>query len=407
MAATTNSLPRDIPAQMPVRIEPAYAPPARALPIFVLSALLATGQMYTPIPLFGAMEADWNVAANAMTWIISAFAFGYAGGFVLFGPMADRFGQRRVLVTGLTVAAVVTLLTGLAPTMGVAVVLRVLQGLAIGSIPPAIMAYLTTRMEPRHRAVVVTAVATSFLAATVVGQIASQAITAFADWRWVFTGSAAAFALLALSMRRVMLPDRPATGATLRRSYAAVPGVLRIGALLPLLGAGAIAMGAMVAVYTGIELTGLVSGSGELLALRASALPIMIALPLLAIPLGRLSKPSQITVGVGVAAAAMVAAAFTGEHVAALAVLLAILVGGVGVVGPAALQSAGERGGEHRAGATSVAMFSFYVGATIGPLVASAAAHGGFAALSWTIAAMLVIAMGLALWGKRLQASRR
>ncbi|GAB3655842.1 hypothetical protein GCM10028833_30820 [Glycomyces tarimensis] len=403
----TQAVGRDVPAQMPIPIPTVYAPLGRMIPVFVLTALLATGQMYTPIPLFTAMEADWSVAASSMTWVISAFAFGYAGGFILFGPMADRFGHRRVLTVGITAAAVVTLLTGLAPTIESAVVLRVLQGLVVGSLPPAMTAYITTRVTPRRRAIAITAVATSFLAATVIGQIASQTVAGFADWRWVFIGSAAVFAVLALAVRRVMLADKPATGATLRQSYAAVPGVLRIGALLPLLGAGALAMGAMVAVYTGIELTGLVSGAGELLALRASALPVMIALPLLAIPLARLSRPGQITLGVGVAAAAMVAAAFTGEHVVALAVLLAVLVGGLGIVGPATLQSAGELGGEHRASASSVAMFSFYVGATIGPIVAAAAARSGFVALAWTIAAMLLAAMALALWGRRLQAASR
>ncbi|WP_026922205.1 MFS transporter [Glycomyces arizonensis] len=403
MATDTHTIPRDVPAQMPVRIGPGYAPIARTLPVFVFAALLATGQMYTPIPLFTAMESDWNATAAAMTWIVSAFAFGYAGGFVLFGPLADRFGQRRVLVTGMIAAAVVTLLTGLAPSLATAIPLRVAQGLIIGSIPPALTAYITTRMEPRRRGVVLTAVATSFLAATVIGQIASQAVTAFADWRWVFTGSAAAFVLVAFALRRTMLDDRPATGTRLVDGYAAAIGVLRIRTLLPILGAGALAMAAMVGVYTGIELVGVVDGPGPLLALRASALPVMIALPLLAVPLGRLAKPTQIALGVAVATAAMVAAAFTGEHLVALAILLAVLVGGLGVAAPAALQSAGELGGEHRAGASSVAMFSFYVGATVGPPVASAAAHHGFAALAWTLAAMLVVAMGLALWGRRLQ----
>src|SRR5690606_14720012 len=122
------------------------------------------------------------------------------------------------------------------------------------------------------------------------------------------------FAVLAVAQRRVMLDDRPATGAGLGRSYAAVLRVLRIGALAPLLAAGAIAMGAMVGVYTGIELLGLVSGPGQLLALRASALPVMVVLPLIAIPLGHLTKPTQMTVGVAVAAAAMAAAALVDEH---------------------------------------------------------------------------------------------
>ncbi len=404
-ATTTASSSNYVPAQMPTRIGPAYTPARRAVPVFALAALLATGQMYTPIPMFSAMEASWNIGLGPMTWIISAFAFGYAGGFVLFGPMADRFGQRRVLVTGLIAAGAVTLLTGLAPTFEIAIPLRILQGLAVGAIPPAMTAYATTRIAPARRGVAVTAIITAFLSATVIGQLASQTVIRFADWRTVFIGSAILFGLTALATHRIMLPDRIAGGASLARSYAAIPGVLRIRRLLPMLAAAALAMSAMVGIYTGLELTGIVSDSGELLALRASALPVMIAMPLLAIPLARLARPTQIVLGTAVAALAMIGAAFSGGSIVALAILLAVLIGGIAIVGPATNQTAAEAGGEHRAAATSVAMFSFYVGATIGPLVAQAAAAHGFAALAWTLAGMLVLAAGLALWGKQIQAS--
>ncbi|UAK33557.1 MFS transporter [Nocardia asteroides] len=391
------------PVATPVRDTSARAHTGRTLPFFVLAALLATGQMYVPIPLFAAMRADWGVGSAVMTWIISAFAFGYAGGFVLFGPLADRYGHRRVLVAGMLVAAVVTLLTGLAFGAPLAVGLRVVQGLVVGSIPPAIMAYVATRIDPAHRAVATMSVATSFLAATVIAQIVSQAMVDVFPWRTVFLASAVGFALLALVLRSVLLADAP-TGRELplRYSYAAIPAVLRIRALLPMLIAGAMSMAVMVGVYTGLELTGVVRGSGELLALRAGALPVMVALPLLAVPLARLSKHGQIVLGVLIAATAMVLATFEGTHPAVLAVLLAVLVGGLGIIAPAVLQSAGELGGESRAAAMSVAMFSFYVGATIGPLVAASAAPHGFAALAWILAGLLVAALGMTVAGLRI-----
>ncbi|MBF6177635.1 MFS transporter [Nocardia otitidiscaviarum] len=398
----TTALPNPTDTQVSTATHRAHT--ARTLPVFVLSALLATGQMYIPIPLFTAMQSDWQVSASAMTWIISAFAFGYAGGFVAFGPLSDRYGHRRVLMTGMLAAAVVTLLTGLALSAPLAIGLRVVQGLVVGSIPPAIMAYVATRITPAHRAVVTMSVATSFLAATVLAQIASQAVVASLPWRTMFLGSAVAFAALALALRAVMVPDAPTgTDRPLLHSYATVPAVLRITPLLPLLIAGALSMAVMVGVYTGIEITGLVHGSGELLALRAGALPVMVALPLLAVPLARLTKHNQIVLGALVAAAAMVAATFEGGHIGILTALLAILVGGLGVIAPAVLQTTGELGGEARAAASSVAMFSFYVGATIGPIIASIAAPHGFSALAWTLALLLLVALGCTLLGARLQ----
>lgn len=54
----------------------------------------------------------------------------------------------------------------------------------------------------------------------------------------------------------------------------------------------------------------MVDNSAELLALRAGALPVMIALPFVAVPLARLSKHGQILLGVLLSAAAIVGAAF-------------------------------------------------------------------------------------------------
>ncbi|MEV0248743.1 MFS transporter [Nocardia sp. NPDC050712] len=392
------------PATAPATGAESRAHTARTLPVFVLSALLATGQMYVPIPLFTAMKSEWNAGSVVMTWIISAFAFGYAGGFVLFGPLSDRYGHRKVLVTGMLAAAVVTLLTGLAFSAPVEVGLRVAQGLVVGSIPPAIMAYVATRITPAHRSVVTMSVATSFLAATVIAQIVSQAVVASFPWRTVFLASAAIFAILAVALRRVMLEDAPSgRELPLRHSYAAIPAVLRLRPLVPMLVAGSMSMAVMVGIYTGLELTGVVQSSGELLTLRAGALPVMLLLPLLAVPLARLSKHTQIALGVLVAATAMVAATFEGSHLAVLTVLLAVMVGGLGIIGPAVLQSAGELGGESRAAAMSVAMFSFYVGATAGPLVAAAAAPHGFAALAWTLAGLLVAALAMTVVGLALQ----
>ncbi|MEV6279700.1 MFS transporter [Nocardia sp. NPDC051832] len=392
------------PVTAPARSVSPRAHTARTLPVFVLSALLATGQMYVPIPLFTAMKADWNAGSVVMTWIISAFAFGYAGGFVLFGPLSDRYGHRKVLMTGMLAAAVVTLLTGLAFSAPGAVGLRLVQGLVVGSIPPAIMAYVATRIAPAHRAVVTMSIATSFLAATVIAQIVSQAVVAAFPWRTMFLASALVFAVLAVALRRVMVDDAPAgRELPLRHSYAAIPAVFRVVSLVPMLIAGAMSMAVMVGIYTGLELTGVVHSSGELLTLRAGALPVMLMLPLLAVPLARLSKHGQIVLGVLVAASAVVAATFEGSHLVVLTVLLAVMVGGLGVIAPAVLQSAGELGGESRAAAMSVAMFSFYVGATAGPLVAAAAAPHGFTALAWTLAGLLIAALAMTVVGLVLQ----
>lgn len=68
-------------------------------------------QLYVWIPIHGIVSASYG--GQDMTPALSAALFGYAAGFLLFGPVTDRFGRRRVLLAGVAVMAVLTFLVPL------------------------------------------------------------------------------------------------------------------------------------------------------------------------------------------------------------------------------------------------------------------------------------------------------
>ncbi|MFD0488906.1 MFS transporter [Saccharopolyspora spinosporotrichia] len=80
-----------------------------------VTGLLVVGQLYAVIPLLPAMARDWGGTHAEMTATSSLFGIAYAVGFLLTGPLSDRFGRRRVVVTGLTAMAVTTLAIAFAP----------------------------------------------------------------------------------------------------------------------------------------------------------------------------------------------------------------------------------------------------------------------------------------------------
>ncbi|MGL5442059.1 MAG: MFS transporter, partial [[Mycobacterium] stephanolepidis] len=63
--------------------------------LIVLCALQVTMQLYVWIPIHDAVSASYD--GHNMTPALSSALFGYAAGFLLFGPVTDRFGRRRVL----------------------------------------------------------------------------------------------------------------------------------------------------------------------------------------------------------------------------------------------------------------------------------------------------------------------
>lgn len=96
--------------------------------MFTLGAVLVSGQLYMVIPLLHDMATGWGSTTGALAWLVTAFAIGYGVGFLLFGPLSDRFGRRRLLMVGMPLAALTTALVAVSPGAEMAIVLRGLQG---------------------------------------------------------------------------------------------------------------------------------------------------------------------------------------------------------------------------------------------------------------------------------------
>ncbi|MFP3988177.1 MFS transporter [Streptomyces sp. E11-3] len=387
---TTQAIDKSVtgPGQLPT----GYAPLGRSLVAFVLTAILATGQMYAVIPVMDSMASAWQASTSSLTWMASAFGFGYAGGFVVFGPLADRYGHRRIVVAGMAATAVTTALVACAPGLGPGIALRVLQGITVAAFPPTILSYIAERIAPERRMVSTTAVTTSFLASAVIAQVASQTIADAFGWRAVFVASALAFAVMAVVLRTVMVADLPPKGGSPLAAYRSIPEVLATPGLRLLYLATPAVFGSFVAMYTGIQLSGSVGDSQALLALRASSLPAMVIIPLLTPWLSRIPNAPRVVLGMLLAAVVTLITGILSPGTAGLAALLLIFVAAITIATPAMVGTVGERSGSSRSTALSLCTFCFFVGASLGPQVAGALVGSGFDVLMYVLAGVLLVA---------------
>src|SRR5581483_5292950 len=92
---------------------------AQFLPL-ALGALTAVAPMATDIYLPGmpALADDLGVPAAGAQLTLSAFFFGFGGGQLLYGPLADRFGRRPLLLAGLSLFTAASLGCALAQSLG-------------------------------------------------------------------------------------------------------------------------------------------------------------------------------------------------------------------------------------------------------------------------------------------------
>ncbi|MBX6384070.1 MAG: MFS transporter [Microbispora sp.] len=375
-----------------------YAPAWRTVAAFVPAGLLATGHLYVVIPLLPRMSADWGVPAAALAWLVSAFGLGYAGGFLVFGPLSDLYGRRRVMTWGMAVTAVTTALVALSPGPGTALALRVIEGVTTAVFAPTAFAYIAERVEPRRRAVTLTSVVSALFASAVVAQLVAKELVDLFGWRPVFLLGGAAFAVTAVVLRRVMLPDTGRRAGA--NPYTVVPALLRKPRLVLVYAATLTILGAFVALYTALQLAGPAGVAGDasaLLTLRATALPAIAVIPFVTPYLARISPARRAALAVGIAAVVALVVGLTAPGVAVLAVLLAVFTFAIGVAAPAVIETVGLLAGPARATAVSLFTFFLFTGASIGPVVATAAAPYGFTALMYGQAGVLALGGGLVL----------
>jgi DHA1 family bicyclomycin/chloramphenicol resistance-like MFS transporter len=82
------------------------------------------------LPALPALATDLAASTSAAQLSITACLLGLATGQLVAGPLSDQFGRRRPLIVGLVVYLIASAACALAPTIGLLVVLRLVQGLA-------------------------------------------------------------------------------------------------------------------------------------------------------------------------------------------------------------------------------------------------------------------------------------
>ncbi|MFF0634836.1 MFS transporter [Nocardia sp. NPDC004151] len=387
-----------------------WAPVGRTVGAVCAVGILVVGQLYVVLPVLNRLAADWDTSKSAATWTTTAFGLAYGAGFLVTGPLSDRWGRRPVIVGGLAATVVSTLLVAAAPGLVTGLSVRILQGLTASFFAPAAFAYLSERIAPERRIFALTCLTSSFLGAGVVAQVLAQLIGNALGWHAIFVAGAIAFAVSAVVLRVVLQPPARSadpraddgdsgTGVVPSRSvFAPFVELLRQSRLALLYLSCLAILGSFVGVYTGIQLAppkGVGSGNGALLALRASAIPAMVAIPLLAGRLGGIAPATRLVAALGAAALAVAVAAVPLGGVW-VAVWLFVFVAAIAVAAPAAVQTITAGAGAARGAATALYTFALFLGASAGPQLANLVARHGYSAVALAVAALSATGAALA-----------
>ena len=383
------------PAQSTTRsTSPAYPAGSSATATLVVTALLVLTQLYAAIPLLAPISADLH--GNATIALSTAFSLTYAAGFLIWGPVSDHYGRRRIMALALGILIASTVCCALAPSLPVLAALRAIQGLSASGFAPVALAYLSEALEPPRRAGAIGAMSTSFLVAGIVGQVLASLVALHLGWRWFFPlcGGLLAVALaVVLAVVHDAAPASGPSGSSLRGQFASLGRLAVRPAVLALSLAHVTLLMVFVAMYTGI------GGHLETLGLRPTSIILirLAALPAMFLSLGagrlaaRCSWAQTARLGFGVSALGMLGEALLAGSLAGLVACSVVYVAGVALAAPAMISLYGQVSAPNRGSGMALNGFILFVGTSAGPLLATSSST--FRVLALTLTGILAVAL--------------
>ncbi|TLQ41984.1 MFS transporter [Streptomyces marianii] len=159
------------------------------------------------------LQGELNLTVSGLQWTVAAYILVLASLLMLSGSMADRFGRRRVFMTGLAVFTVSSALCSLAPTLTWLIVFRVVQAVG-GSMlnPPALALITNTFTERRERARAIGMYSAMGGLALAAGPLVGGLLVDTAGWRSIFWVNVPV-GLAALAATRLFVPESRAERA--------------------------------------------------------------------------------------------------------------------------------------------------------------------------------------------------
>jgi NTE family protein len=123
---------------------------------------------------------------DALSWVLDGYFVVIAALLVPAGGLADRFGHRRIFLLGVASFTAASLLCAAAPSLGLLIAFRVVQGIGAAMIAPSSLAIVLDSFPAEKRAAGVGLWGAAAAAAAAVGPTLGGALVEAADWRLVF-----------------------------------------------------------------------------------------------------------------------------------------------------------------------------------------------------------------------------
>ena len=127
-----------------------------------------------------------SASIDEATWALTSYLVANAIVLPMTGWLASMFGRKRLLMLSVVGFTAASFLCGLAPTLSMLIVFRVMQGATGGALQPLSQAVLLEAFAPEDRGKAMGFWALGIVVAPILGPVLGGWLTDNYSWRWVF-----------------------------------------------------------------------------------------------------------------------------------------------------------------------------------------------------------------------------
>jgi EmrB/QacA subfamily drug resistance transporter len=132
------------------------------------------------------LQRDLGASGAQLLWIVNAYLLMLAALILTGGALGDRFGRKRIFSVGIALFAAASLACGLAPTIGLLLAARVIQGIGGALMVPGSLAIITATFKRRRRGWAIGIWSAASTLTTMAGPAVGGVFASLGAWRLVF-----------------------------------------------------------------------------------------------------------------------------------------------------------------------------------------------------------------------------
>src|SRR4051812_39814625 len=129
---------------------------------------------------------ELGITSTEVQWVQEAYTVVFASLLLLFGSLADRFGRRRMMLIGVVIFTLASVLAALAPSAGLLVLARLVQGVGGAMILPTTLSLINATFRGRERGIAFAVWGSTIGGMAAVGPLLGGWLTTAFSWRWAF-----------------------------------------------------------------------------------------------------------------------------------------------------------------------------------------------------------------------------